>query len=126
GFPFGDPQQIAQMLRQFADMMSAAQPTSEAGQESGAGGVNWAAATNIARHVVARHGDPSVGPVHYAQVQEALRLADLWLNEVTALPSGLHTMGAWSRADGGEETEATGAELCQPVAGRLGRDLGPY
>ncbi len=119
GFPFGDPQQIAQMLRQFADMMSAAQPTSEAGQESGAGGVNWAAATNIARHVVARHGDPSVGPVHYAQVQEALRLADLWLNEVTALPSGLHTMEAWSRAEWVEKTMPTWAKLCEPLTGRV-------
>src|SRR5690606_37030655 len=124
GFPFGDPQQIAQMLRQFADMMSAAQPTSEAGQESGAGGVNWAAATNIARHVVARHGDPSVGPVHYAQVQEALRLADLWLNEVTALPSGLHTMEAWSRAEWVEKTMPTWAKLCEPLTGRVVESMG--
>ncbi|UPT23033.1 zinc-dependent metalloprotease [Thermobifida alba] len=124
GFPFGDPQQIAQMLRQFADMMSAAQPASGPGQESGAGGVNWAAATNIARHVVSRYGDPSVGPVHYAQVQEALRLADLWLNEVTALPSGLHTMEAWSRAEWVEKTMPTWAKLCEPLTGRVVESMG--
>ncbi|HIY41067.1 MAG TPA: hydrolase, partial [Candidatus Nocardiopsis merdipullorum] len=42
GFPFGDPQQMANMLRQFADMMSS-QPTpgsSEGGQPSSSG-INW-------------------------------------------------------------------------------------
>jgi len=124
GFPFGDPQQIAQMLRQFADMVSAAQPVSGTGQGAGAGGVNWTAATTIARHVVSQHDDPSIGPVHYAQVQEALRLADLWLNEATALPSGLHTMEAWSRAEWVEKTMPTWAKLCDPLTGRVVEAMG--
>ncbi|EOR72309.1 hypothetical protein TM51_03043 [Thermobifida fusca TM51] len=124
GFPFGDPQQFAQMLRQFADMMSAAQPTSGSGQDSGASGINWAAATNIARHVVSQHGDPSIGPVDYARVQEALRLADLWLNEVTALPSGLHTMEAWSRSEWVEKTVPTWTKLCEPLTGRVVETMG--
>lgn len=126
GFPFGDPQQIAQMLRHFADMMSAAQPASGSGQESSASGINWAAATNIARHVVSQHDDPSIGPVDYAHVQEALRLADLWLNEVTALPSGLHTMEAWSRSEWVEKTVPTWAKLCEPLTSRIVETMGQH
>ncbi|MEY9213692.1 zinc-dependent metalloprotease [Thermobifida halotolerans] len=124
GFPFGDPQQIAQMLRQFADMMSAQSASGPAQENAGASGVNWSAATTVARHVVSQHGDPSIGPVHYAQVQEALRLADLWLNEVTALPSGVHTMEAWSRAEWVEKTMPTWAKLCDPLTGRVVESMG--
>ena len=100
GFPFGDPQQMAQMLRQFADMMAAQpgpgdKPGSGAGQGSG---INWDMAKNIARHTVSQGGDSSVGPVVSAQVAEAVRLADLWLNEATPLPSGVQSAEAngWS------------------------------
>ncbi|GLU46747.1 zinc-dependent metalloprotease [Nocardiopsis ansamitocini] len=124
GFPFGDPQQMAQMLRQFADMMSA-QPPQGSGQSGGSGsGINWDSAKNIARHTVSQHGDPSVGAVDYAQVQEALRLADLWLNEATALPSGVHTMEGWSRSEWVEKTMPTWSQLCEPLTGRIVESMG--
>ena len=46
---FGDPEQMAQAMRQFADMLSAPQ---------GSGPVNWDMAKNIARHAVVAEGDP--------------------------------------------------------------------
>ncbi|TDQ54709.1 zinc-dependent metalloprotease [Actinorugispora endophytica] len=123
GFPFGDPQQMAQMLRQFADMMSA-QPAPGSGPQSGGSGINWDAAKNIARHTVSQHGDPSIGPADHAHVQEALRLADLWLNEATALPSGLHTMEAWSRSEWVEKTMPTWSRLCNPLTERIVESMG--
>ncbi|TQN30498.1 putative hydrolase [Haloactinospora alba] len=118
GFPFGDPQQMAHMLRQFADMMSAQSPSS--GSASGSsGGVNWEVATNVARHSVSQQGDSSVGATDYAQVQEALRLADLWLNETTSLPSGVNSMEAWSRSEWIERTMSTWSRLCDPMTSRI-------
>ena len=121
GFPFGDPQQMAQMLRQFADMMAAQpgpgdKPGSGAGQGSG---INWDMAKNIARHTVSQGGDSSVGPVVSAQVAEAVRLADLWLNEATPLPSGVQSAEAWSRAEWVERTMPTWERLCDPLTSRI-------
>lgn len=57
------------------------------------GPVNWEMAKDIARQTVAQAAsgdvkDPSVGPADRAKVEEALRLADLWLDGVTSMPSG--------------------------------------
>ncbi|MFC4560434.1 zinc-dependent metalloprotease [Nocardiopsis mangrovi] len=123
GFPFGDPQQMAHMLRQFADMMSA-QPPAASGQGGGGGPVNWDVAKNIARHTVSQGGDPSVGPLDFAKVQEALRLADLWLNEVTTLPSGVNTVEAWSRSEWVERTMPTWSRLCDPLTSRIVESMG--
>lgn len=123
GMPFGDPQQMAQMLRQFADMMSAqSAPAGESG--GGQSAINWDMAKNIARHTVSEKGDASVIPTDYARVQEALRLADLWLNETTALPSGIHTMEAWSRAEWVEKTMPTWSTLCEPLTARIVESMG--
>src|SRR5580658_2425965 len=66
--PMGDPQQFAEALRQFADLMAYQ-----------GGPVNWDLAKNIARQTVAAKGDHSVLDSERAKVTEALRLADLWL-----------------------------------------------
>ncbi len=122
GFPFGDPQQMAQMLRQFADMMAAQSSPEEQGGRSTT--VNWDMARNIARHTVSQQGDASVSPAENAQVQEALRLADLWLNEATVLPSGVHTMQAWSRSEWVEQTMPTWSRLCEPLTSRIVESMG--
>lgn len=50
-------------------------------------------------------------------VEEALRLADLWLDEVTAFPSGLtRPPEAFSRVRWVEETLPAWRALCEPVA----------
>ena len=70
--PLGDPQQFADALRQFADLMSWQ-----------GGPVNWDLAKNVARQTVAAEGDPSVLDTDRSKIVEAVRLADLWLDEVT-------------------------------------------
>src|SRR6201996_8751248 len=81
--PFGDPQQFADALRQFADLMSWQ-----------GGPVNWDLAKNVARHAVAAAGDPSVLSTQRQEIVEALRLADLWLDEVTSFSSGVRQVQA--------------------------------
>ncbi|MEU1664658.1 zinc-dependent metalloprotease [Streptomyces sparsogenes] len=93
------------------------------------GPVNWDMAKDIARQTVARGAadgtkDASVGPAERAAVQEALRLADLWLDGVTSLPSGAGTAVAWSRAEWVEATLPVWKDLVDPVAERVGAAMG--
>ncbi len=105
--PMGDPQQFADALRQFADLLSYR-----------GGPVNWDLAKNVARHAIAAAGDPSVLDAQRSQITEAIRLADLWLNEVTAFPSGVRKIEAWSRSEWLEATFPVWAKLCDPIAAK--------
>ena len=80
------------------------------------GPVNWDLAKNVARHTVAAEGDPSVLDTDRQKVVEAIRLADLWLDEVTAFPSGVRTAQAWSRSEWVEATLPVWSKLCDPIA----------
>lgn len=93
------------------------------------GPVNWDMAKQIARHAVAQGTqdgtkDASVGPSDRQAVQEAVRLADLWLDDVTSLPSGSGSTVAWSRAEWVEATLPAWKELVDPVAERVGAAMG--
>lgn len=112
---FGNPEQMAQAMRQFADMLSAPQ---------GSGPVNWDMAKNIARHAVVADGDPSVMEGERRQIVDALQLADLWLNEATALPSGVSNPQAWSRSEWIENTIPVWRKLCEPIAERMVETMG--
>src|SRR6201988_850865 len=76
--PMGDPQQFADALRQFADLMSWQ-----------GGPVNWDLAQNIARQTIAAKGDASVLEIERRKVIDAIRTADLWLEDATTLPTGI-------------------------------------
>jgi putative hydrolase len=105
--PMGDPQQFADALRQFADLMSWQ-----------GGPVNWDLAKNIARQTVAQKGDASVLESDRSKVIQALRLADLWLEDTTEFPSGIRTSEAWSRSEWVEATLPVWSKLCDPIAAR--------
>ena len=103
----GNPNQFADALRQFADLLSYT-----------GGPVNWDLAKNLARHSIAGRGDPSVLANERAAVTEAVRLADLWLDDVTAFPSGIRKIEAWSQSEWLEATFPVWSSLCGPIAGR--------
>ena len=111
--PLGDPQQFADALRQFADLMAWK-----------GGPVNWDLAKNVARHAVVAEGDPSVLDSQRHQVDEALRLADLWLGDVTAFPSGIRLTQAWSRSEWVEATLPVWSKLCDPIAAKAVETMG--
>src|SRR5258706_3486930 len=85
--PMGDPQQFADALRQFADLMSWQ-----------GGPVNWDLAKNVARQTVAAAGDASVLDIERRKATDAIRTADLWLEDATSFPTGIRIVQAWSRA----------------------------
>jgi putative hydrolase len=64
-------------------------------------------------------GDPPVDPAERAAVVEALRLADLWLEPESALPSGLTVPAAWTRGEWLTATMDVWKKLCDPVAARI-------
>ena len=103
----GNPQQFADALRQFADLLSWQ-----------GGPVNWDLAKNVARHAIAAAGDPSVLEAQRREVTEAVRLADLWLDEATTFPSGIRKIEAWSRSEWLEATFPVWAKLCDPIAAK--------
>ena len=105
--PLGDPQQFADALRQFADLMSWQ-----------GGPVNWDLAKNVARQTVAAQGDASVLEIERRKAVEAIRTADLWLEDATTLPTGIRIVQAWSRAEWVEATLPVWSKLCDPIAAR--------
>src|ERR1039457_7497220 len=72
----GDPQQFADALRQFADMLSWR-----------GGPVNWDLAKNVARHAIVAGGGPSVPGAQRREITQAGRLGELWPGAGTAFPS---------------------------------------
>ncbi|MGW0559380.1 zinc-dependent metalloprotease [Streptomyces sp. NPDC003016] len=93
------------------------------------GPVNWDMAKDIARQTVSQgtadgSKDSSVSPGERSAVEEAVRLADLWLDGVTSLPSGASTSVAWSRAEWVEATLPAWKQLVDPVAERVGAAMG--
>ncbi|MDT0306269.1 zinc-dependent metalloprotease [Streptomyces sp. DSM 44917] len=117
------PQDLGAAFQQLGQMLS---------YEGGP--VNWELARGVARQTVAQGGaegvpgpatkDVSVGRAEREQVEEALRLADLWLDGVTSLPSGAASAVAWSRAEWVEATLPVWQELVDPVAERVGAAMG--
>ncbi|GAB2626033.1 zinc-dependent metalloprotease [Streptomyces capparidis] len=113
-----NPQDLGAAFQQLGQMLS---------YEGGP--VNWDMARDIARQTVAAGTpdgvkDASVGPGERATVEEAVRLADLWLDGVTSIPSGAAAAVAWSRAEWVEQTLPVWKDLVDPVAERVGAAMG--
>ncbi|MEV1285702.1 zinc-dependent metalloprotease [Micromonospora sp. NPDC049679] len=104
-----DPQQLQQFMAQLQQMLAA----------PGSGPVNWDLARQVAAGQLAAAGDPAVTPYERNAVEEALRLADLWLEPASALPSGIQTSVAWNRNEWIYKTLDVWKKLCDPVAGRM-------
>jgi putative hydrolase len=105
-----DPQQLQQFMAQLQQMF--------AGPGS-SGPVNWDMARQIAASQLSAAGDPAVTMYERHHVEEALRLADLWLDPVSALPSGIRTSAAWNRNEWIYNTLDVWKKLCDPIAGRM-------
>ncbi|MFP3578238.1 zinc-dependent metalloprotease [Arthrobacter sp. SIMBA_036] len=112
GLP-NDPQLLQQMFSQVQAMMSS---TSE-------GPVNWQLAHDNARRVAASGSDPSVSAHQSKEIDEALRLAELWLDPVTDLSATGLIGRAWSRAEWVEATLGTWKRLTEPVANSIANAL---
>jgi putative hydrolase len=102
-----DPSQLTAMIGQVQRMLATPGDGSP---------VNWQIATDIARQAVSAHGDSSIGMSQQRAVADALRLADMWLEDRTTLPTGATRTVAWSRAEWVEGTLPVWKQLVEPVA----------
>lgn len=110
GMPGGLPDELAGKMPLFTELQKLL---------SWQGGpVNWDLARQLAISQIAA-GYRSVTPQERDQVVEALHLADLWLDSVTSLPSGVSQIEAWTRVEWVERTLPVWSALCDPVAARV-------
>ena len=80
------------------------------------GTINWDVALDLARKTVAQSSDASVNARQRDAVADAVRLADHWLDETTAFPSGVTSSAAWSRAEWIVGTADVWKVLVEPIA----------
>jgi putative hydrolase len=111
----GDPDDLTGKIPLFAELQKLMSWTG--------GPVNWDLARQIAVSTLA--GDHrAVTANDRAQTEQAVRLADLWLDDVTDLPSGVKAVEAWSRVEWIERSLPVWATLCDPVASRVVAAMG--
>lgn len=87
------------------------------------GPVNWDLAEEVATGVLQGEDRP-VTPEETREVADAGRLADLWLDPVTALPAASGEPQAWTRTGWLAGTLASWRQLVDPVAARVTAAMG--
>ncbi len=119
GFPFnltgpgGQPMDIGAALQQLGQLLSWQ-----------GGPVNWDLARQAARSTAAAQSDPSVTSSQRDAVVDAIRLADLWLDQATDFPTATSSVRAWSRAEWIEGTVDGWKLLVEPVAEQVVASMG--
>ena len=82
------------------------------------GPVNWDLARQGAVSQLAAGSQPT-SEAERTAVADSLRLADLWLDQVTELPSGIERTAAWSRVEWVELTLPAWGALIDPLAEKV-------
>ncbi len=116
GGPGGAGGQLPDLSALFGQIQSMMQPYD--------GSLNWDVATDLARKSVAATPDPTPTARESGAVADAVRLADLWLDEVTDFPSGVTSTAAWSRAEWVVNTLDAWKVLVEPVAEQSVKGIG--
>ncbi|TAK68549.1 MAG: zinc-dependent metalloprotease [Actinomycetota bacterium] len=93
-------------------------------QTGGEGPVNWEMAHDVARQELASQGDPVVGGADRRAAEEAVRLADLWLDQATSFPATGHDAAVWSRSQWLEATLPAWRRIVEPVAEHVQTAMG--
>lgn len=106
---------LGQMLTQLGQMLSQATTAGAAGS----GPVNYDLAKQTALQQLSTQPTSAPNDDERTAITEAVRLADLWLDPVTALPGGVQSIKAWSAQDWLDATMPTWQRLCDPVARRM-------
>ena len=112
GMPGGqmpaDLNALMPMIQQLQQMLSGT---------SGSGPVNWDLAKQTA--VNAARQNEKTARTNLADVQQAVQIADLWLTDASAFPSGVRKTDVWSRSEWVSRTLNVWAQLCDPVAAKM-------
>jgi len=119
GGPGGfDPSQFGnfgQMLSQFGQMLGSMGSAMSGPGSSGP--VNYQLARTVALQALGR--TPVISESSRTAAQESVRLAELWLDEATVFPSGVHRTEVWSPQQWIEQSLPTWEKICTPVAEQM-------
>lgn len=119
--PFGmggsefDMSQLGQIFSKLGEMFSGAGNVMTGGKQSGP--VNYDLARQLASSSIGFVAP--VGEKTSAAISDAVRLAETWLDGVTALPAGTTKAVAWTPNDWVDNTLETWKRLCDPVAEQI-------
>lgn len=84
---------------------------------SGDGTVDFGVVKDVARHALSAAGpDPSPHSGQVGALDDAVRLAEGWLDRATDVPAAVTSASAWSRADWVEQTIDTWEQVVAPIA----------
>ncbi|AGF71789.1 zinc-dependent metalloprotease [Corynebacterium halotolerans] len=103
---------LGDLLNQFGQMLSGM--GSSMNSPEGAGPVNYQLAERIARQQI--DSVPAVRSQDVSAVEESVRLAELWLDDATVLPTAEGRVVAWNAEDWLTETLPMWKRLVTPVA----------
>ena len=103
---------LGDLLNQFGQMLSGM--GSSMNSPEGSGPVNYDLAKRIAHQQIS--GDKEVSEQDRTAVQEAVRLAELWLDDATILPTASGTVTAWNSAQWLDSTLPMWQRMVTPVA----------
>ena len=107
GIDKNDPATVGMLGAQLKALFSASGPAEP---------FNLELATDVARKTVAAQGDSSVGDAARRQIEEAVHIAGLWLDDVTEMTATNGLVHAWSRAEWVDRTMPMWRRLVEPVA----------
>jgi putative hydrolase len=110
GLP-NDPEMVAQLIAQLQNAL----------QNSG-DGVNWGLALEQAKSIAGRSTVVSL-PAERSQLEQALHVASLWLDEVTSITQLTVEPRLMSRQEWVAETMPVWTQLAEPVAGSIANSL---
>ena len=81
------------------------------------GSVDFAVVKDVARHALAAAGpDPTPSSAQAGALDDAVRLAESWLDRATGVPAAVTSASGWSRADWVEQTIDTWEQVVTPIA----------
>ncbi|HUW88716.1 MAG TPA: zinc-dependent metalloprotease [Candidatus Paceibacterota bacterium] len=78
---------------------------------------------DIAKQYVAAHGSAMIGTNDVAVYQEAMGIADLWLNDATVFPANSNVKNIYSRADWVDATMKGWQKTVEPLANGLAKAM---
>lgn len=123
GFGFGgpggfDPSQfgdLGKMISQFGQMLG--NMGSAMSGPGSSGPVNYQLARTVALQALGR--TPVVTDANRTAAEESVRLAELWLDDTTVFPTGVHRTEVWTPQQWVEQSLPTWEEVCTPVAEQM-------
>jgi putative hydrolase len=110
GLP-NDPEMVARMMAQLRSAL-----------ENSGDGINWDLALEQARTIAGRGSVPSL-PAERSRLEQALHVASLWLDEVTAVPGLPADPKLMSRSEWVTATMPVWTQLAEPVATSIANAL---